>query len=753
MTPGDAKLCFIFIKHLLTITKTQGITGTVKHLKVASVLLQQILSGYRLDDLTPLGPRIARTKSGLPRFIPREQRAKLRNGDYIAMRFWLTLISVYRNLKCDGFVKLSTITSPSTATPQIKEISSLTYEFKKLFFVGKFNRHSYINNRWYGIGLYSKNAGINPPYRPEKWGWSVKELVKDFNSVNVLGKGLFLTVKSSPQGESSKGYYSAHPITVLRSFLAYQQEGFENLKTSLEFVMNCTAGKNSRVPYLWDTLINSKLDSSFSPKVSWLGRLGLKLESAAKVRIFAMVDIWTQWVLRPFHKALFSCLKLLPMDGTFDQLKPLKRVPFGKAPIYSFDLSAATDRLPLSLQKDIIHEAVNENFAHHWATLLVDRAYALPKQSSKLGLKYPKDYPDSVKYAVGQPMGALSSWAMLAVTHHYIIQYAAWTSGVVPSSTLFTSYALLGDDIIIWDKLVADKYLETMKILGLEINLSKSVLSPKGIGLEFAKRTLINGTDVSPVPFLEQIAARRTLSEMLSFRVKYNLSLLQVLRFLGYGYKVDPSKNSRIVKAIKVALMIPKTSKDLIDLFVPISVYLKSLTEESFLAWDGLLRYFNQNISVRNKLFSFIESNLIRLRKETGKYSLYQLKLESMRESADLAVQIHEEVIRPDATKAYLKLKMFHEGTERHLASWRMWMDYFDNVYDTGDKVRPDLYSILGFYLKYILDLTAELAALKINDLFNPKQKVAASPKEREARARLELWNKWSSIMAKINNL
>lgn len=81
------------------------------------------------------------------------------------------------------------------------------------------------------------------------------------------------------------------------------------------------------------------------------------------------------------------------------------------------------------------------------------------------------------------------------------------------------------------------------------------------------------------------------------------------------------------------------------------------------------MRYFNQNISVRNKLFSFIESNLIRLRKETGKYSLYQLKLESMRESADLAVQIHEEVIRPDATKAYLKLKMFHEGTERHLAS------------------------------------------------------------------------------------
>ena len=29
--------------------------------------------------------------------------------------------------------------------------------------------------------------------------------------------------------------------------------------------------------------------------------------------------------------------------------------------------------------------------------------------------------PRSVRYAVGQPMGALSSWAMLALTHHFIV--------------------------------------------------------------------------------------------------------------------------------------------------------------------------------------------------------------------------------------------------------------------------------------------------------------------------------------------
>jgi hypothetical protein len=40
------------------------------------------------------------------------------------------------------------------------------------------------------------------------------------------------------------------------------------------------------------------------------------------------------------------------MDGTFDQLRPLKRlVPRG---LYSLDLSSATDRLPISLQRYLV---------------------------------------------------------------------------------------------------------------------------------------------------------------------------------------------------------------------------------------------------------------------------------------------------------------------------------------------------------------------------------------------------------------
>lgn len=73
---------------------------------------------------------------------------------------------------------------------------------------------------------------------------------------------------------------------------------------------------------------------------------------------------------------------------------------------------------------------------------------------------------------------------MLALTHHVIVQIAASRSG---RSELFLDYALLGDDICIADKAVADHYLAIMRDLGVEINLSKSLVSSSNV-LEFAKR-------------------------------------------------------------------------------------------------------------------------------------------------------------------------------------------------------------------------------------------------------------------------
>jgi hypothetical protein len=98
-------------------------------------------------------------------------------------------------------------------------------------------------------------------------------------------------------------------------------------------------------------------------------------------------------------------------------------------------------------------------------------------------------------YAVGQPMGALSSWAMLAITHHIIVQIAARRTGL---TSWFSDYAVLGDDIVIADEAVARSYLTIMGDLGVEINLHKSLVSKIGYA-EFAKRLISSSQEVTPV--------------------------------------------------------------------------------------------------------------------------------------------------------------------------------------------------------------------------------------------------------------
>lgn len=139
------------------------------------------------------------------------------------------------------------------------------------------------------------------------------------------------------------------------------------------------------------------------------------------------------------------------------------------------------------------------------------------------------DNPGRVRYSVGQPMGALSSWAMLALTHHFIVQWAYWASrprlagGLLVIDKFFKGYAVLGDDIVIADGRVAREYVKIMTKLGVKIGLAKSLVSRKG-ALEFAKRFFVSGIDCSPLPYKEYVAARASVGASLELKKKYSLS-------------------------------------------------------------------------------------------------------------------------------------------------------------------------------------------------------------------------------------
>jgi len=64
-------------------------------------------------------------------------------------------------------------------------------------------------------------------------------------------------------------------------------------------------------------------------------------------------------------------------------------------------------------------------------------------------------------------------------------------------------YEVLGDDIVIFDKDIAAFYLRLCNALGVSININKSIVSPNKPVVEFAKRTGLNGYDVSALSFKE----------------------------------------------------------------------------------------------------------------------------------------------------------------------------------------------------------------------------------------------------------
>jgi len=98
-------------------------------------------------------------------------------------------------------------------------------------------------------------------------------------------------------------------------------------------------------------------------------------------------------------------------------------------------------------------------------------------------------------------MGALSSWAMLALTHHLIVQFCVFRlRGRVP---WFSNYEILGDDIVIFDKDIYTEYLKVMSMLGVPCNPAKSIPAPSIASCEFAKRTSMGNIDVSGLSWKE----------------------------------------------------------------------------------------------------------------------------------------------------------------------------------------------------------------------------------------------------------
>jgi hypothetical protein len=410
-----------------------GPSFTVQYLKESHRLTMKQVGGQ--IEICTTFPRVA-TRRGLPLIIPGDLRVRMETNNIGTIRAVLSLLTVYRVINCASTLKLETITAP---------FKGITDRFTSLELDKGFRMLS-LENRL----RIEENKFLIPS-------------VKSGPNYKIAALGATLDAKAFQEDSRLLSYAETVSAVTAPSLFLLLKEEINNLES-------------------WSSSMTEELRSKVLKDLK-LGKLSEKKEAAGKVRVFAITDVWTQSFLSPLHLSIFEFLKTLPMDGTFDQLKPLNALlSRGLKNFYSYDLSAATDRLPITLQEQILARIFGESFAKAWRNLLTERPW------------YHKGIP--YLYAVGQPMGALSSWGMLALTHHMIVQVAASRVG---HKRMFRDYALLGDDICIADTAVAKSYLSLMTDYGVDINLSKSLESDIGVS-EFAKRLFKDEADLTPMP-------------------------------------------------------------------------------------------------------------------------------------------------------------------------------------------------------------------------------------------------------------
>jgi len=303
-------------------------------------------------------------------------------------------------------------------------------------------------------------------------------------------------------------------------------------------------------PVLWSNLrkLSSLLGSQWivdliedlglqvPPKGYLTGRLALLQEGGGKTRTIAIGDYWTQNVLRPIHDKIMSKLRKMETDGTYDQENQFRRITKltqGKG-VYCFDLSSATDRFPVQLQTILMAKVFGREIAEAWRDVLIQRPFQY--------------HDDSVRWGAGQPLGLLSSWAAFSLTHHCFIQWCAFQEGF----KTFSEYALLGDDIAIWNERVAIRYQRLIEEIGVPINLDKS-LTPIGdlTRVEFVKRVSISGQEITGLKF-NLLSQSNTLLGV--------IDLIKVAKIRSYdlpwsAISVPPNHSSRWFELLDVLLI------------------------------------------------------------------------------------------------------------------------------------------------------------------------------------------------------
>jgi hypothetical protein len=548
--------------HLQTLLRHCGVKFTISRLKIYLYVLNSFIGGTPVATTDPFKIRV-RLSNGLPAFLPKAVRDSLRANNLDAVRLWASLFGIYKALEGPhGLSSLNTI-----GAPPLEGADAILGEFKSFvdsqFLSSLPLRKGAKLPQWKyqsGLGTVISSAGANGAHAMcsillDAAAWSLErvnhtvELAKLFGDQKLVklmkvmaNQGRFLVALGHVREGLRSGTVGT-PKWIAYTCGLYKTKGFTLEPQSPGMSNSLRSYSNERIlralnvhpdPLVraFDDGAKLRLLEHFAPSgeleqkrravnlksIRWdtlkgaitspvLGRLHAINEAAGKVRVVAICDYWTQVLCKPIHEFLFSVLKLLTTDGTFDQQGAVDSfAKEGYTDIICYDLTAATDMIPLQLYQIVVGRFIGEQLAQKWVSLLSDRLFLKPRDHLKAIAEgsLPKETSTKIKYSRGQPMGALSSWAGLAIVHHALILFAGYRAGI--ERTAMLAYRVLGDDVLFGNLALANAYRDVCKLFGIPIGDYKSYKSNKGL-MNFASQTLLGTENISPVSFKEVLSA------------------------------------------------------------------------------------------------------------------------------------------------------------------------------------------------------------------------------------------------------
>lgn len=481
---NSQQLVLWWCKTIEDLLAKNGNLFTIQHIKFIRFLVTAHISG---NPITSTKERVVgiNKKTKLPKLIT-PLHGLIESKDVLALRFVLTLLSVSRAIPCDGKVSFDSLTDPSTSRYQTE------FEIKRYMdtFLEKYQFRK-------GLGIYFGKEQLFYSTKSGPNGEASITALRDLWSLSEPVKAVLLRSNIGSLMKEYIGLLSeerVEKLSLVQRWWSILRKPWD-LMTDSKIAKAIEKGSKGTKEFVemynkknyyqrLETVISYNKSLGFNTWERCSRKLAVIADPEAKARVIAIFDHWSQNWLKQIHDKQFDLLRRIPSDRTFTQDPIIPRPPEGHK-YYSFDLTKATDRFPLSLQRDLIEKMFNSNVAKCWETVLVDTPF---KFSSGGSAKYDTE----VTYRAGQPMGAYSSWSTFTLCHHLILD-------MIHDRLGFTEmyYIILGDDIVIWHDEVAKEYQEIMGELGVGISLPKSHISSNLY--EFAKRLFLDGREITGI--------------------------------------------------------------------------------------------------------------------------------------------------------------------------------------------------------------------------------------------------------------